>query len=134
MGVYRGLKLKTAGTEWDVRVERFTGDDLAVLKSMPAVLSLNLDTSDMPAHIDHGFHAEVGHSVVSLGSPGEDLLTIFDPSPDFGLEVWGRPLLKHVTSGVVLRLVPLGREIEKQANVLRNVALAQRSRWLAAGL
>ncbi|MEZ6063663.1 MAG: hypothetical protein R3C19_25215 [Planctomycetaceae bacterium] len=134
MGVYRGLMLKTAGTGWTVKVESFSPNDLRELKTQPAVISLNVDTSGIPNHIDHGFHDAVGHSVLSLGSPGDTLLSVFDPSPDFGLEVWGDALLQHVSSGVVLRLVPENPEIAVKIDIPRNIAAAQRERWLAAGL
>ena len=134
MGLYRGLKLKTAGTGWTVRVDRFSKDSLADLQSGPAVLSLNLDMSGMSPDVEHGFQQESGHSVLALGSPGDDLLTVFDPAPDFGLEVWGEPLLQHVTSGVVVRLIPVRPDAEMRVDVTRNIAMAQRSGWIAAGL
>ncbi|MEQ9407612.1 MAG: hypothetical protein RIK87_07780 [Fuerstiella sp.] len=122
MGLYRGMKLKTAGTPWDVAVESIDINHLLKTKPTPCVLSVNVDTSLFARDIDHGFHSGFGHSVVYLGNTNDRLLTVFDPSPDFGVEDWGDRLLRCIDGGVVVRLVPRNPDSPETLRVTRHLA------------
>jgi hypothetical protein len=106
LGVFRGLKLKTAETEWDVVVEDFCSTrHLAEHRIMPGVLSLTFHSRSGSQHTATGESPSTGHSVVSLESFGDGSLNVFDPSPEFGFETWHAGFLNDVRSGVLLRLV-----------------------------
>ena len=110
-GLYRGLKVMTEGTPWDVVARRYSTDEVVSMDSMPAILSVNMNTAALRQR-EHGFHSSVGHTVLALRSrPSQSnrqqtYVTVFDPSPNFGIEAWGPELLESVEYGVVLRLVP----------------------------
>lgn len=106
MGLYRGLKMKTAGTDWDVEV--FTGSPEG-LRSLngPAVLSVGLERE---ARVDRIYQAELGwrpglrHSVVLLGFV-TDLIEIGEPTPDVGRERWTQQDLQALYLGQGMRLI-----------------------------
>ena len=100
------FETKTVGTGWDVVVEPFDPSTSPPHAFLPGVLSLQLDTSQFPEGVEHGFQDEVGHSVVYLGVLENRRITVFDPSPDFGIEAWDDRVLNCVETGVLLRLVP----------------------------
>ena len=133
LGLYRGLKLKTAGTEWTVVAEPFRPARLRSDSGLPCVLSLNIDTSVFAPNIEHGFVEGAGHSVVCLQSDGHGCVTVFDPSPDFGVEEWNQHILDSVSSGVILRLVPRHAGCPEVAETNRRTALVA-ARTLTAGL
>jgi hypothetical protein len=106
MGLYRGLKTKTAGTEWDVDVFTGTADDLHTLKS-PAILSVGLSSSSQADRLyqtELGWTPGVRHSVVLLGFI-TDLVEIAEPSPDAGRERWTNEDLQELYLGQGMRLV-----------------------------
>ena len=107
LGVYRGLKLKTAGTEWDVTVEEIS--DWQLLKGLHKVgilaLSFHTPESGRTSDPEWGFTSEVGHSVLVLKSDRPAQLEVFDPSPDYGFETWNESALASIRSGILLRLV-----------------------------
>ncbi|MFM7055553.1 MAG: hypothetical protein ACKO2P_01380 [Planctomycetota bacterium] len=105
LGVYRGLKLKTAGTEWDVVAERLTIPQILSSGPTPGVLSLSLSGWAASRTDDTELASLAGHSVVLLGThrPGE--AAVFDPSPDYGFDVWTEATLQGVDSAIRLRLV-----------------------------
>lgn len=105
-GLYRGLMIKTELTEWTVEVEPFDPQTLQQKTSLPAIMCVNIDPSQFDGNVDHGFKAEVGHSVLYLGPAGSRTISVFDPAPDFGLESWGDRIMETITSGVLVRLVP----------------------------
>ncbi len=134
MGLYRGLKLKTAGTDWDVVVEPL---NMTVVRSRfdsPCVLSLQLDISGFPKGLDHGFQSDCGHSVLYLGNSRNDCITVFDPSPDYGVEDWDNRVMKCIDDGVVLRLVPRNPDSPQTIHVARRLAAAMHSGQLTAQL
>ena len=134
MGLYRGLKLKTADTAWDVEVSSFDPSALSSSKyDSPGILALDLDPSVFPPDIDHGFQSDVGHSVVFLEKQGHSVITVFDPSPDFGVENWGTDVLRCVRGGVVLQLVPRNRDMALSP-VQRRISTALMQKGLTAGL
>lgn len=134
MGLYRGLKVKTADTAWDVEVSEFDRRRFASAEfDSPGILALDIDSSVFPDDVDHGFQSDVGHSVVFLQRQSNEVITVFDPSPDFGVEDWGRDVLKCVRGGVVLRLVPRNERIA-WSPVHHRVASALLDRGVTAGL
>ena len=105
MGLYRGLKLKTAGTNWDVEMEEFLPGAIPTYDDSPAVFAFNIDTEQSGTILEDGFKPDSGHSVVALEAVSNDNIIVFDPAPDYGVEMWSRDLFSRVRSGVVMRLV-----------------------------
>lgn len=106
LGVFRGLKIKTAGTEWDVIVEEVTPKQLTCSENPPGVLALTFTPEAAEHSIESGFGTEVGHTVVCLGTCQKSkTLEVFDPSPDYGFESWNDRILADVQTGILLRLV-----------------------------
>jgi hypothetical protein len=109
-GIYRGLRLKTAGTGLDVYMfNNGTIDDL--YGAGPVLLSVKLE-DDMnvdPRYTRNwGWIPGVAHSVVLIGAISEDLFLVADPAT--GLERWSRRDLQVLWHGVGVRLVPSGGE------------------------
>lgn len=105
LGVFRGLKLKTANTEWDVVVEEVRPDELTQRVNPPGILALTFTQVSAAHSLESGFVADIGHTVVCLGTSRWETLEVFDPSPDFGFESWNDRILADVDSGILLRLV-----------------------------
>ncbi len=105
LGVYRGLKLKTAGTEWDVVAEEIPAAELVRGRSPLGVLSLTFGPESAARAAESGFGTHMGHSVVSLGHCERPGLTVFDPSPDYGIESWDSAVLQDIEACILLRLV-----------------------------
>jgi hypothetical protein len=105
LGVYRGLKLKTAGTEWDVIAEEVAAPELLRDKPPLGVLSLTFGSGSVARAKESGFGTDIGHSVVSLGYSEGDSMGVFDPSPDYGIESWDRLVLQDIENCILLRLV-----------------------------
>lgn len=106
MGLYRGLKKKTAGTIWEVEVFTGSADELRLLNS-PAILSVGLtqDTqTDSIYQTELGWRPGVRHSVVLFGFV-TDLVEIGEPTPDAGRERWTDNDLQEVYLGQGMRLV-----------------------------
>jgi len=106
LGVYRGLKLMTRNTRWDVVVEPFSCDAARRLGSRPAILAINIDTDDIGPAVEHGFCDDAGHSVLALGPSNGAGIVVFDPAPTYGIETWNNAMLRCISSGVMLSLVP----------------------------
>lgn len=108
-GLYRGLKLKTEGTDWDVQVAECTADDLASMHAGPLILSVGL-AADAPANTDFtrefGWVPGVNHSVVLEKYERGDAAVISDPSQEMSREHWDPSTLRTLFRGTVLRLVP----------------------------
>ena len=105
MGLYRGLKKKTAGTAWDVEVFTGTADSLRSLS--PAILSVGMESEtqgDRLYQAELGWRPGVRHSVVLLGFV-TDLVEIGEPTPDVGRERWTNRDLKELYLGQGMRLV-----------------------------
>ena len=105
LGVYRGLKLKTAGTEWDVVAERLSGEQILQAGRMPGILSLSYHGWASFRSEDTELPGLTGHSVVRLGSHRDGEVTVFDPSPDYGFGVWRSESLQGISEAIFLRLV-----------------------------
>lgn len=106
LGLYRGLKLKTEGTGWDVVVENVSGQDLLQRGSKSGVLSLTFHGRATNRVFETDFQMQSGHSVVCLGPGDQGRLQVFDPSPDYGFESWDWKQLGQVQSAILVRLVP----------------------------
>ena len=107
-GLYRGLKLKTAGTAWDVDVFYCEADELPDLIGSPIILAVGIPRG---TDVDRKYIEEYGwvpgqlHSVVLLGFVDNGRALIGEPTPDIGLETWSKEELALLWRGVGLRLV-----------------------------
>ena len=108
LGVYRGLKLKTAGTTWDVVADEVSMQELLTGKLGTGILALSFHVAESGRTCDPewGFGSDVGHSVLILKSHSPAVLEVFDPAPDYGFETWNKDVLASVRNGIMLRLVP----------------------------
>jgi hypothetical protein len=107
LGLYRGLKLKTQGTAWDVELVRCSATEVSQHTDRPMIMEVGLE-ADTP--IDAAFRSEFGwvpgvrHSVVLLAST-DRRLHVLDPSPQIGREEWNDESLHLLWRGHGLRLV-----------------------------
>ena len=88
-GLYRGLKIKTAGTAWEPRALPMQTDALLTGGLCPAVISVRIDHGqpvDPRYQRDWGWEPGVSHTVVLLGFRDDGKIDIADPS--VGLEQW----------------------------------------------
>ena len=106
MGLYRGLKLMTQKTSWDVVARPYSCDAVMNLNGSPALLSINVNPDQIDSTHDHGFRSNRGHSVLALKSRNHREVVGFDPSPSYGIECWDHEMLSWVSDGVILCLVP----------------------------
>ena len=105
LGLYRGLKLKTAGTAFDVRAFR---GGLAALRACggPVLLSVRLDrAAGVDPRYEHawGWTPGVAHTVVFYGFRPDGKVDIGDPAA--GREQWRVQDLQVLWHGDGLRLV-----------------------------
>jgi hypothetical protein len=105
LGLYRGLKLKTAGTPYDV--EAFHTDINSLLSSsdVPVILLVKLELgADVDPRYEQqwGWTPGLGHAVVYYGRAGPDRIEIGDPS--VGREQWTIDDLRVLWQGEGLRL------------------------------
>lgn len=114
-GLYRGLKLKTQGTPWDVEV--FASQDLERLREKteygPVILTVGLtrnSTFDPVYQKEWGWVPGVSHSVVLFRFFGDQQVRIGDPSVEEGQENWTCKDLGVLWQGYGLRLVPRSGE------------------------
>jgi hypothetical protein len=109
MGLYRGLKVKTWDTPWDVEVFECTHQELVSKVSSPVIISVELrkELADDPQyelyHEEWGWIPGQPHSVVLFGFLGRHLVEIGDPS--VGREEWTRDDLELLWHGQGIRLV-----------------------------
>ena len=107
-GLYRGLKLKTEGSEWDVEVVQCTAQELSRLKDSPLILSVGL-AADAPQNSEFtrefGWVPGVNHSVVLEAFQQGGLAIISDPSQEMTREHWDQETLQMLHRGTVVRLV-----------------------------
>jgi hypothetical protein len=105
-GLYRGLKLKTAGTDLDVRVVSGASESELLRMQGPVILTVYLDRGENvdPRYARSlGWNPGVRHTVVLLGPAGRGKLLIADPAD--GLEEWSIGDLQTLWHGQGLRLV-----------------------------
>jgi hypothetical protein len=108
-GLYRGLKLKTAGTGWDVEVCQGPADAVARECGGPMILSVGLaagapDNAELTR--EFGWIPGVHHSVVMESVRPGGIVVIADPSQEMSREHWDRAMLATLWRGTALRLVP----------------------------
>jgi hypothetical protein len=107
-GLYRGLKLKTAGTKWDVEVCRCSAETLRQLAGEPMILSVGLEAGaaeDSEFTREFGWVPGVNHSVVLLGFNRLGNALIADPTQDSCREHWDRAMLDTLWRGYAFRMV-----------------------------
>jgi hypothetical protein len=105
-GLYRGLCLKTIGTDFEVEVLSCDARDLAVLNKSPLILVVGIPEG---VAVDSIYTEEyqwgVGdlHSVVFLGFQSDGMAQIADP--EVGIEAWSWEDLKVLVRGRAIRIV-----------------------------
>ncbi len=109
LGLYRGLKLKTANTPWDVEVVRCSVDELSTQMQGPMIVEVGLDSNE---RVDPAFRYEFGwvpgmkHSVILREFTTHGRAAIVDPSPQIGREEWDFETLQSLWRGYGMRLIP----------------------------
>lgn len=107
LGLYRGMKLKTAGTDWDVEVFSVDADQLAQNKSYPAIVFMRLTAQVADHHPEYetaGWIVGTSHSTVLMEMDSAGLCTMGDPS--IGRELMPLDDFKQLYEKRGLRLVP----------------------------
>lgn len=111
-GLYRGLKLKTAGTDWDVEIVSGPASELRNVVPDGAILFVRLTASIAernPKYVEDGWIVGASHSVVLFevldGSrmQGAEAVLVGDPSS--GREIWPMTDLEILYQKRGLRLV-----------------------------
>jgi Peptidase C39 family len=105
-GLYRGLKLKTAGTKWDVQVVSGTASELQASPDQATIIFVRLTADaaeENPRYLDEGWIVGTSHAVVLFGIHEDGTCLIGDPSS--GREVWSRKALELLYQGRGMRLV-----------------------------
>ena len=108
LGLYRGLKLKTANTPWEVKVLDVPSSELASHAGQPLILSVGVE---LGTRVDGAFELESGwrpgfrHSVLLFGSSRAGVVEIGDPNPQIGRERWTTDELDLLFRGPALQLV-----------------------------
>lgn len=102
LGLYRGLKLKTQDTPWDVEILSNTPDSLLDPKNFPVLLLVETNTSDGN---DGRFwqYRKANHAVLAYGLTQRNSIKIADPSA--GTYTWPMERLRENWFGAGLRLV-----------------------------
>lgn len=107
LGLYRGLKLKTAGTEWDVEVLQWNLAELQAGSQDASIISVRLDPHpgiDPRFEQNWGWEPGVQHAVVLFGFHPDGRIEMGDPS--VGREFWNEHSLRELWHGDCMRLVP----------------------------
>ena len=107
-GLYRGLKLKTAGSPWDVEVVHGPFAVLRGLSDGPAIVAAGVPRDSRVARIyteRYGWSPRDWHSVLFFGFRGNGRVAMGDPSPGIGREEWTEEDLRVLWAGRGMRLV-----------------------------
>lgn len=105
LGLYRGLKLKTASTPYEVVTFHTDIESLLDSKELPAILLVMLELgADVDPRYEEqwGWTPGLGHAVVYYGRVGTDRIMIGDPS--VGRERWTLDDLRVLWQGDGVRL------------------------------
>jgi len=108
-GLYRGLKLKTAGTPWDVQVCQCSAGNLRRYREGPMILSVGLArgaAADPEFTREYGWVPGVNHSVILQEFSRSGSAVIIDPSAPMCREQWDDAMVRLLWRGYALRLVP----------------------------
>jgi hypothetical protein len=108
MGLYRGLKLKTENTIWDVEVVECSPTELRSLCQRPMILNVGLPADAKRSDLlcrESGWQPGIMHSVVLLGCEDSTHVRIADPTPTIGREVWNIGTVHKLWQGKAIRLV-----------------------------
>lgn len=114
LGLYRGLRLKTAGTPYRVEVISWTLDELRNKPPGPLILHVGLRrgrTSDLRYERDWGWDAGQEHAVLLYRFLPDGLVEMGEPS--IGRERWSVEGLRVLWHGMGMRLVKQ-REAERR--------------------
>ena len=106
LGLYRGLKLKTQNTSFDVEAFHCDIQSLRESTAWPVILLVGLPANadvDPRYTLDYGWAPGQGHTVVAYGFPRRHRIEIGDPS--HGRETWSTRDLRLLWQGIGLRLV-----------------------------
>lgn len=105
LGLYRGIKLVAEQHHRDAQVLDESLDELLAADDWPVLLAVKLPvgTPDRRYAEKWGWIPGMGHSVVVLGSAGDDRIWVGDPS--VGLERWSRHDLEVLWHGDGMRLL-----------------------------
>jgi hypothetical protein len=106
-GLYRGLKIKTAGTPWDVEVLDCDASRIMEMYKQPMIVSVGLPSksSDRIAMNEWGWKPGIGHSVVYMGDVYAGRIMVADPTPNVGMEDWSVDEFQYLYRGTAMRLV-----------------------------
>ena len=108
-GLYRGLKYKTAGTDWDVEVLQGDASEVLACAGGPMILSVGLPPTPSANHqaatSEWGWKPGIGHSVTLMSKNARGRLVIADPAPGIGREEWTSDDLRFLFRGTAMRLV-----------------------------
>ena len=124
-GLYRGLKRKTAGTDWDVRVEECSAEEAANRIGGPMIAAVGIGRQTSRSDFyrsEWGWMGDRGHSVIVAGPGPCGWFEVIDPNPDYGRGVWSPQTITDLWQSRVIRLVPRDSEA-----VAANVVPPQRT-------
>ncbi len=99
LGLYRGLKLKTATSQWDVRVVMCDAGELAH-QPMPMIISIT-----DPGAVSGLLSVGAGHSIVLFGFEEDGRARVGDPFT--GRQIWSTGEMSRLYQGSGMALVHL---------------------------
>jgi hypothetical protein len=105
-GLYRGLKIKTADTEWDAKAFFCEASELRAEAPLPAIIKVWLDkdrTNDPRYEQEWGWKHGIPHTVVLFRFVGNGEVEVGDPS--VGRERWRFEDVKALWHGAGIGLV-----------------------------
>jgi predicted double-glycine peptidase len=106
LGLYRGMKLKTAGTDWDVEVFSLNADEIQQGQVFPAIVFMRLTTQvadHNPEYEAGGWIVGTSHSSVLMEMNSIGICMMGDPS--VGRELLKFEDFKQLYEGRGIRLV-----------------------------
>lgn len=107
-GLYRGLKLKTAGTAWDVAIISGSLETLRSIETKAAILAVGIPKGELVPPIyteQYGWTPGVLHSVLFFGFREQGLVSMGEPTPGVGKENWSEEDLRILWRGRGMTLI-----------------------------